>query len=263
MKIMIDPGHGGRDPGACANGLKEKDLNLKLALMVRERLKKYKCTTNMTRTTDVYLSLPGRTTAANRWGAAYFISLHVNATAGSNGGYEDYIYIGLSDTGTTAKIRNAIHAKVAKVWTDAGRPNRGRKKANLHVLRETSMPAMLMENGFIDNAADAKLLKDANFFSRLAEAITAGLAAGLGLQLREVIPSPTPPPKPPPKPPAKPKPPTAKPSKYNVMDAIRAMQAVVGKVQLSAEEAKHLDANGDGKITVQDAILILQKIVGK
>lgn len=260
MKIMIDPGHGGRDPGACANGLKEKDLNLKLALMVRERLKKYKCTTNMTRTTDVYLSLPGRTVAANKWGAAYFISLHVNAGGGA--GYEDYIYSGLPDTGHTAKIRSAVHSKVAKVWTDAGRPSRGKKKKNLHVLRETSMPAMLMENGFIDNAADAKLLKDANFFSRLAEAITAGLAAGLGLQLREVIPSPAPPPKPPTKPP-QPKPPTAKPSKYNVMDAIRAMQAVVGKVQLSAEEAKHLDANGDGKITVQDAILILQKIVGK
>lgn len=259
MKIMIDPGHGGRDPGACANGLKEKDLNLKLALMVRERLKKYKCTTNMTRTTDVYLSLPGRTVAANKWGAAYFISLHVNATAGSNGGYEDYIYIGLSDTGTTAKIRNAIHAKVAKVWTDAGRPNRGRKKANLHVLRETSMPAMLMENGFIDNAADARLLKDANFIARLAEAITAGLAAGLGLQLREVTPSPAPPPKPP-----QPKPPTVKPTaKYNVADAIKVMQAVVGKVELSPEEIKHLDANSDGKITVQDAILILQKIVGK
>ena len=260
-KIMIDPGHGGRDPGACGNGLREKDLNLKLALMVRERLKKYKCDTAMTRSSDVFLSLPDRTKKANTWKANYFISLHVNAGGGA--GYEDYIYSGLPDTGHTAKIRSAVHSKVAKVWTDAGRPSRGKKKKNLHVLRETSMPAMLMENGFIDNAADARLLKDANFIARLAEAITAGLAAGLGLQLREFIPSPTPPPKPPPKPPAKPKPPTAKPSKYNVMDAIRAMQAVVGKVQLSAEEAKHLDANGDGKITVQDAILILQKIVGK
>ena len=258
MKIMLDPGHGGRDPGACGHGLQEKDLNLKLALMVRDRLKKYKCDTAMTRSSDVFLSLPDRTKKANAWKANYFISLHVNAGGGA--GYEDFIYTGLSDTGNTAKIRNAVHARVAKVWTDAGRPNRGRKKANFHVLRETSMPAMLMENGFIDNAADARLLKDANFFNRLAEAITAGLVAGLGLQLREVTPSPTPPPKPPTPPVVKPKPEPQPKPEFIVPDAIKTQRAIVNLVELAEEEFKRLDVNKDGKIDVNDVIMILQKI---
>src|SRR5690625_6971829 len=90
-KIYIDAGHGGNDPGASGNGLREKDLTLTIAKKVQALLKDY-ATVRMSRTTDKTLSLTQRTNDANSWGADYFLSIHINAGGGT--GYEDYIYNG-------------------------------------------------------------------------------------------------------------------------------------------------------------------------
>src|SRR5690625_551790 len=128
-KIYIDAGHGGSDPGAVANGLREKDLTLDIA----KRIKKYLDdnytghTIRMSRTTDKTMSLKQRTDDANRWGADYFLSIHINAGGGT--GYEDYIYSGVSNTSKAAKVRNTVHAEVAKVLRQYKVANRGKKKA--------------------------------------------------------------------------------------------------------------------------------------
>ncbi len=144
----------------------------------------YECEILMTRPTDVYMSLKERTDLANNWKADYFISLHSNAGSIDSNGYEDYVYPGVKQL--TKDIRNVIHNKVSKVWTDVGRENRGKKEKNLHVLRETKMPAVLLENGFLADEKDAALLKDSIFRKKLVKAIAEGLADGLKLIKKDI-----------------------------------------------------------------------------
>src|SRR5690625_3506361 len=179
-KIYIDAGHGGSDPGATANGLREKDLTLKIAKHIRDYLKNYNCSVRMSRTGDKTLSLAQRTNDANKWGADYFLSVHINAGGGT--GYEDYIYNGLSNSSKTARIRDAIHNEINNVLKKHGITNRGKKKANFHVLRESKMSAMLSENLFIDTAKDAKLLKDNAFLKAIGEAHAKGIIKAFNLK---------------------------------------------------------------------------------
>src|SRR4051794_5294066 len=161
LKLFLDPGHGGTDSGAVGNGLREKDLTLDIALRIRDLLiNNYNdVVVRISRTTDITRSLAERTNDANAWGANYYLSIHINAFNGTASGYEDYIHDSLSDTSLTAQYRNILHEEVIKV---NGLFDRGKEKANFHVLRESNMPAMLSENGFIDNVSDTEKLKDPN-----------------------------------------------------------------------------------------------------
>lgn len=179
VKIMIDPGHGGRDPGAVGHGLQEKDIVLDMGKALQHRLATdWVCDVRLTRSTDVFVPLSDRARMANEWGAAYFVSLHVNAGGGR--GYEDFIWNGRVSAATVER-RAAVHAAAAKAWTDRGRPNRGKKRANFAVLRETRMPAILVENGFIDNVDDTNLLRDTDFRAQVVRAMAVGIADALGL----------------------------------------------------------------------------------
>src|SRR5690625_904002 len=180
VKIFIDAGHGGSDSGATANGLREKDLTLEIAKRIKKYLDNHFTGHNikMSRTTDQTMSLTQRTNSANKWGADYFLSIHINAGGGT--GYEDYIYIQLSSSSKTAKLRDTIHAEVVKAIGSVG--NRGKKKANFHVLRESNMSAMLSENLFIDRKSDANKLKSSNFLNKVAKGHATGLAKALGLK---------------------------------------------------------------------------------
>ena len=77
--VALDPGHGGKDPGAMANGLREKDVNLKVGLLLRSILEQYGVDARLTRGDDRYLKLGERTQLANNWNADLFVSLHCNA----------------------------------------------------------------------------------------------------------------------------------------------------------------------------------------
>ncbi|MCG3087918.1 N-acetylmuramoyl-L-alanine amidase [Sporosarcina cyprini] len=186
VKIYLDPGHGGTDGGASANGLKEKDVTLAIATRVRNILvNEYtNASVRMSRTGDQTVSLTQRTNDANAWGADFYLSIHINAGGGT--GYEDFIHSNLSDSSTTAQLRNTIHAEIVKL---IDMTNRGKKKANFHVLRESNMHAMLTENGFIDNATDAAKMKTSAWLDKAARGHANGLAKALGL-----IKSSTPPP---------------------------------------------------------------------
>src|SRR5690625_1618228 len=186
VKLYFDPGHGGSDPGASGNGFREKDLALQIALEIRSMLKKYKgAQVRLSRTTDKYLSLSARTNDANKWGADYFLSIHLNAFNGSANGYEDFIYNGLSNSSGTAKKRDIIHDEVYKAITSMGStPNRGRKKANFVVLRQSDMPAILSENLFIDGSADGKIIKQKDYVETVAQGHVNGLAKAFNLKKR-------------------------------------------------------------------------------
>jgi N-acetylmuramoyl-L-alanine amidase len=180
MKLVIDPGHGGTDTGATGNGLLEKNLTLQIATRVRDILcTNYMVDIRMTRDTDVFISLSERARIANSFGADYFFSIHINAGGGT--GYEDYIYIGLSDSSSGAAKQRTFHNAVVPVLQKYVLPDRGRKKADYAVLRETSMDALLAEVAFIDSS-DANLLKNPQFIEDLSQAYAFGLAQILGLQ---------------------------------------------------------------------------------
>lgn len=177
-KIYLDPGHGGTDPGAVGNGLQEKNVTLSIALKVRDILNRdYEGhSIRMSRTTDITRTLAERTNDANSWGAEYFVSIHINAGGGT--GYEDYIYNG-SVSSNTVTYRDRLHAEIMK---QVDFTNRGKKRANFHVLRESNMPAVLTENGFIDNANDAAKLKSDSYLNRIALGHANGIALALGLR---------------------------------------------------------------------------------
>lgn len=181
MKIMIDPGHGGTDPGACGNGIKEKDINLTLATGLHNYLtNNYDCIVTLTRDTDISLSLKERTDMANKANVDFFISLHSNgASSKEANGYEEFVYPGVKQK--TKDIRDRFHPVVSAVWKRYGRIDRGKKEENFHVLRETKMSAILVENGFISNAEDVQLLKDSYFRQELVAAMAKGIADALEL----------------------------------------------------------------------------------
>ncbi|MGD6876154.1 N-acetylmuramoyl-L-alanine amidase [Bacillus infantis] len=176
VKIFIDPGHGGTDPGAVGNSLQEKNLTLQIGTRIKNILTAEYDNVSilMSRTGDQSLTLTQRTNAANSWGAYFLLSVHINAGGGT--GYEDYVYPGVGAPTTT--YQSNIHAEVMKL-VDFN--DRGKKSANFHMLRESNMPAILTENGFIDNANDAAKLKSASFIEALARGHVNGIVKSFNL----------------------------------------------------------------------------------
>jgi len=150
---------------------------LQLAIRIGELLTGRGAEVMLTRVSDVFVELSDRAQTANQWNADFFLSVHINAGGGS--GLESYIYPGTS--GVTAAFQEVIHRQAARVFTAAGLPDRGCKQADYAVLRETDMPAVLMEYGFIDNPRDASFLKIQANRERIAQAAASGVAEAFGL----------------------------------------------------------------------------------
>ncbi|GAA0313860.1 hypothetical protein GCM10008967_00450 [Bacillus carboniphilus] len=182
VKMFLDPGHGGTDPGAVGNGLYEKNLTLQISTRIRDiLLNEYNnISILMSRTGDQTVSLTERTNAANAWGADFLLSVHINAGGGT--GYEDYIYPGVSAPTTT--YQDIIHEEVMK---QVDFYDRGQKQANFHMLRESAMPALLTENGFIDNVNDANKLKQASFIENIARGHANGVARAFNLPKKSTV----------------------------------------------------------------------------
>lgn len=195
-RIALDPGHGGRDPGAIGHGLREKDLVLNHALLARELLEsRYEVRVTMTRTTDIYLSLAERARIANNAGADGFVSWHVNAAASASAnGVETFIHS--SRPPRTVERGRLFHAQAGQPWVNMRRADRGLKDANFAVLRQTQMSAVLLESGFITNARDAELLRDPGFTAALVEGAVKGIADAFNLPKRNQAPAPGPDPAP-------------------------------------------------------------------
>lgn len=185
MKICIDPGHGGADPGAVGpTGLKEKDVNLAVGLKLAELLKPI-AEVKLTRTKDIAVSLKDRAAIANSFKCDYFISIHSNSfTDRKVGGVETWAY---APGGNGEKLAKAVQAELVKA---TGFANRGVKfNTAFAVLRDTKAPAILTETGFISNPAEEKLLKTGAFRDKIAMAIAQGVAKQLGKKLPEPKPA--------------------------------------------------------------------------
>ncbi|GAB6152860.1 hypothetical protein JCM17380_16100 [Desulfosporosinus burensis] len=193
MILCIDPGHGGYDSGAVGNGLLEKDLALDICLKLRSILEYNGIKCVLTREGDYapgYLStlngdLSTRVKIAEEAKADLFISVHINAGGGT--GVEVLI------SGRGGRAETAANKVLPYLVQVGGWANRGVKTQNVLVLRETSMPAILTENGFIDNIKDIAKLKEPNFRQSLAFAHAKGICDFWGVQYKEPVSVPGPP----------------------------------------------------------------------
>ena len=171
--ICLDAGHGGTDPGACAGGEQEKDIALTVTKLIGGKLAG--CTVVYTRIADRYVALPERTDYANRIKPDLFVSVHCNsAVRAQANGVE--AYTGMSRSAGSVAAASAIYKKLLAA---SGMAGRGIKAANYHVLRETKKPAVLVELGFISNAADREKLTSAAWQEKAAAAIAAGIEEAL------------------------------------------------------------------------------------
>lgn len=180
-KLFIDPGHGGTDPGSVGNGLLEKDLTLSISLKIRDLLNGYEnAQVKLSRDKDKTLSLKERTDMANAWGADFLLSLHINAGGGI--GFESFIHT--NSSAASIAHQNVIHPEIMKQLDFV---DRGKKRKNLHMVRESKMPASLTECGFIDNAADASKLKQDSYLNKIAQGHVNGLVKAFGLKKKEGV----------------------------------------------------------------------------
>lgn len=210
-KVIIDAGHGGKDPGAIGfGGIKEKDINFDVATRLAKNFKSEGLEVVLTRDKDAFIALSDRTERASCPGADIFISIHSNATKSRRArGYEVY-YIGAlssQDRFEAQRIENekkfcrALNMKhdvpelrviVADMlyaykmsdarplaeavsnglYQDIGQGSRGSKTARFFVLRNTLVPAILVEVGFISNPHEVVLLKDGAYRQKIADSIT-------------------------------------------------------------------------------------------
>ena len=215
--VVIDAGHGGKDPGASDNGIREKDINLSTALELEKALTARGFNVIMTRNTDVYLKLQERTDIANNVNADLFVSIHVNALPSkkSMSGFEIYImalptdkdamnlakienreYVegkGMDTANVDRKTEMLLHilgdmqqnnkisestnfaASLYNAGVRSGLPMRRVAQAPFFVLRGAGMPAVLLEIGFVTNAAEAQTLNTAAYQRRIAQAMTEGI----------------------------------------------------------------------------------------
>ena len=173
--VMLDAGHGGRDPGSVYNGRQEKDDNLRLTLAVGEQLQNSGIDVEYTRTTDIYESPYQKALEANEAGVDFFISFHRNSseTPEKYSGVECLLY---DLSGEKYRMAENINAQLETVgFVDLGIEAR----PNLVVLRKTRMPAILVEMGFINSTTDNRLF-DRNFddiVSAIASAVIETLHA--------------------------------------------------------------------------------------
>lgn len=173
--VVLDAGHGGSDPGAISvTKKKEKEFNLAVTLKVRDLLlKESKIDLVLTRDSDTYPTLQERAKLANDLNADIFISIHANAGSATASGVETYY-----TRSESLSLANVMHKHLV---SSSGLTDRKVRTKNLHVTRETKMPAVLLEFGYLSNKSDDALLATEEFRNRVAEGVAQGIKEYLGL----------------------------------------------------------------------------------
>jgi N-acetylmuramoyl-L-alanine amidase len=176
--ICVDPGHGGKDPGAVFHGTNEKDIALTVALMLKVELEKKGHQVVMTRTDDQFITLAERCRISNRAQVDRFVSIHLNADADPDAegmrearGYEILHAEGSVRGKWLATTLDSLLLEQHSI------PSRGVKaRDRLYVLNRTNAPAVLVELGFIDSRSERLVLKDPLVQRRLAQLLAQGLS---------------------------------------------------------------------------------------
>jgi len=169
IKITIDPGHGGSDPGAVVGDVYEKDIALAVSMFLVEYLPE-RFTLIYTREKDNDVPLSRRTQTSNSVGSELFVSIHANAAENINAHGIETFHFPSSDYGNN--LASCVQKSLIQK-TDAN--DRRVKTANFYVLRTTRAPAILVELGFITNETERQMLIQENYQKTLAKAISCGI----------------------------------------------------------------------------------------
>ena len=173
FSVVIDPGHGGPDPGAVGiGGIRETDVVLEVSKIVKELLSEKGIKVSLTRKSEVDLDLPPRVSFANNIDADVFVSIHANASRGKRkdiNGLETFYYRGWKGRLLAKRIQKQI------LRVSPGSPDRGVKQGRFYVIKNTRMPAVLVEIGFLTGRLDARRLEKNSHRKRIAYAIAKGI----------------------------------------------------------------------------------------
>jgi len=170
-RIVVDPGHGGHDPGTIAtNGGHEKDVNLSVASKLAGILRRRGHQVTMTRQSDRYIELEARADIANQQDADLFVSIHSDSAPDpSVQGFTVYI------ANAASKESQQAAQAIVRALKTTGQQSRGVRREDYRVLVNTTGPAVLVELGYMSNVREALRLQDGAFQERLAVAIAAGI----------------------------------------------------------------------------------------
>ena len=173
FSVVIDPGHGGPDPGAIGiGGIRETDVVLEVSKIVENLLSEKGVKVRLTRKNEVDLDLPPRVSFANNTDADIFVSIHANASRGKRrdiNGLETFYFKGWRGRLLAKRIQKQI------LRVSPGSPDRGVKQGRFYVIKNTRMPAVLVEIGFLTGRLDARRLEKITHRKRLAYAIAKGI----------------------------------------------------------------------------------------
>jgi N-acetylmuramoyl-L-alanine amidase len=176
--VVIDAGHGGTDHGARAKApfCEEKRVCLQTARLVKKYLDQLGYHVVMTRNTDAFVPLAKRVETATQAGSAAFVSIHYNSSRSPAAqGIEIFFFDSKEDRSRTASSKKLAEAILPRLIRRTQAPSRGVKKGNFYVIRETSMPAILVEGGFISNPQERLLLKQREYQEQIARGIADGI----------------------------------------------------------------------------------------
>lgn len=168
--MVIDAGHGGSDPGAVANGLREKDVNLDVSLRIERMLKAKGIKVLMIRRTDVFYTLDYRAAYGIKNGADAFVSIHANAYTPGTSGSETFYSASVGND--SKQLATFIQNRLYKAMDHN---NRGVKEYDYRVLASNPLPAALVELGFLTNSSDAAKLATSTYRERAASAVAEGI----------------------------------------------------------------------------------------
>lgn len=179
LKVVIDAGHGGKDQGTTAKmslGYHEKSFNLNTALMLNTALRRRGYETILTRGGDFFVPLELRSAMANSNHADLFVSVHYNAASNPKAqGIEVYYYASKEDVQRTAQSKQLAQTVLDRILEATQAKSRGIKQGNFAVIRETTMPAILVEGGFLTNEQELAKIRSSAYMKNLAESIARGV----------------------------------------------------------------------------------------
>ena len=170
--IVVDAGHGGQDPGAVHNGLREKDIVLDVSLRLEAKLKAAGANVIMTRRGDTFPTLSERAALANRSNADIFVSVHTNAAGSPAARGSETFYFTSHAAADSRKLAESLQKHMLR---ELNTVNRGVKIGNFHVLRNTTMPSALVELGFKTNPQEVERMKTNAFREASADALYKGI----------------------------------------------------------------------------------------
>ncbi len=173
--IILDAGHGGTDEGAKIGSFMEKKIALMTAQLVKKHLETLGYRVIMTRSRDVFLPLPRRVSIANKTKGSLFVSVHFNSSPSDEAQGIEIFYYDSKEIWRTRASKRLASCILGDVIDQTEANSRGVKQRNFHVIRETEMPAVLVEGGFITNRDERSKLRERAYLDKLAIGIALGV----------------------------------------------------------------------------------------